>query len=110
MTIKIEDLVKRYLELQTLLDEATSEQSTIKAQLRQLGIGKHHTGAGPITVSPNRRFNAEQAAAVLTEINPDLIPACSDTVISSAKAKAVLPPAVYERCMKQSGEHKVSVG
>ena len=110
MTVHIEDLVKRYVELSTLIDEAMSEQEQIKAQFRQLGLGKHVTGAGPITISPNRRFNPEQAENVLRAINPDLIAACSETLLTSARAKQVLPPAVYEQCMKASDKYKVEVG
>lgn len=107
---KLLDYVKRYLELQSVIDDCKAEQEVIKADCRQLGLGKHTTGAGPVVVSPNRRWDAATAEQVLREINPDLIPACSETVLTSAKAKQVLPPAVYEQCMKASDNYKVSIG
>jgi hypothetical protein len=108
--VRLIEQVKRFLELGSIIDDAKAEQEMIKAQVRQLGLGKHTTGAGPIAVSPNRTWNAAQAEQVLREINPDLIAACSETVLTSAKAKAVLPPAVYERCMKVNPAYKVQIG
>lgn len=109
-TIKLSDLAKRYLELGAIIDSATEEQEAIKATLRQLGLGRFSTGVAPVVISPNRRFDAGLAEKVLGAINPDLIPACSETLITASKAKTVLPPAVYEQCMKANPNHKVQVG
>lgn len=103
-------LVRRYLQLGTIIDDAKQEQDVLKEKFRQLGVGKYQTDAAPVVVSPNRRFDRDTAEKVLRAINPDLIAACSETVLTAAKARAVLPPPVYESCMKASPDHKVNVG
>lgn len=45
----------------------------------------------------SHRFSADRAAELFAA-NPDLIAQISETSISSAKAKRVLPPAAYELC------------
>lgn len=107
---QIEALIKRYHELEVTRTQVVGEQSTIKAQLRVLGLGKTVTAAGSVTVSLNRRFDSEWATKVLAEINPDLIPACSISVVDAKLTRQVVGDDIYERCMKPAGEHKVSVG
>ena len=104
------EMVKRHQELGAIIDAATEEQESIKATFRQLGVGRYDVGDIPVTVSPNRRFDAGTAEPVLRAINPALVAACSETTLTAKKAKTVLPPDLYERCMKVSPEHKVKVG
>lgn len=103
------DLAAEYLDLKDrarVLDERIKQ---IVAQLRDaLGAGKHSAGEHTVTVTISRRFNADRAAEVLSS-NPELLAACQETVISSAKAKQVLAPAVYESLMVEQGDPRVSI-
>lgn len=97
--------VKRYLELDALKTDLTIEMEAIKARLREGGTQMAPCGV-KVTVSTNRRFSPERAAEVIPEA---LLPLCQDTVISSAKAKAALPPAIYEAAMVEVGEPRVTI-
>lgn len=109
-TARIDDLVARYLELEQRKASLVEEQDVIKNQLREaLDYGKHETGAGTVTLSVNRRFDPTLAREVLTRLNPALIDACSTTNLNAAAAKKILPPAVYEQCMKESKDPKVVI-
>jgi hypothetical protein len=109
-TTTVSELVARYAHLEQQRASIVEEQDVIKNQLREaLELGKHETDAGVVTLSVNRRFDPTLAREVLTGINPDLITACSTTVINAATAKKVLPPAVYEQCMKESKDPKVVI-
>lgn len=106
----VDDLVARYGELERRRQSIVHEQDFIKGQLRkELDLGKHELGTGVVTVSPNRRFDPTLAREVLTRLNPALIDACSTTTLNAAAAKKVLPPAVYEQCMKESADPKVAI-
>lgn len=97
--------VKRYLELDAHRADITIEMDAIKARLRDGGTQLAPCGV-KVTVTPNRRFSAELAAEVIPEA---LLPLCQETVISSAKAKAALPPAIYEAAMIEVGDKRVSI-
>lgn len=105
-------LVTEYLALEAHRAEITARQDHIKAFLRTtLPQGKHELdGTGTVTISVNRRFDAALAEQVLTNLNPALLDAVKETVISSAKAKKVLPPATYEQCMRDAGDPRISIG
>ena len=98
--------VRRYRELQTIIQAATDEQKTIKHDwITTLGVGRH----GDLTISPARRFSPELARQWVEANAPDLLPAITETVISTAKTKAVLPPAVYEQMMTPLGDPRVTL-
>lgn len=97
--------VKRYLELDALRADLTIEMDAIKARLREGGTQVAPCGV-KVTVSENRRFNAERALIVIPEV---LLPLCQDTVVSSAKAKAALPPTIYADCMVEVGDPRVTI-
>lgn len=106
----VDDLVARYAELERRRHSIVEEQDFIKGQLRkEFEVGKHELATGTVTLSPNRRFDPKVAEQVLTQINPALIQACSVTKLDAAAAKKVLPPAVYESCMKESPDPKVVI-
>jgi len=99
--------VRRYVELEAAKADIQVELETIKERLRQRGEGKHTAPCGVrVTVSPNRRFNPQLAADI---VPAELIPAIQTTSIDSKKAKAVLPPAMYEQAMAEVGEPRVVV-
>ena len=97
--------VKRYLELDEQRRKIEAEQAEIKHRLRDLGSGEHEAPCGvKVSVTPQRRFNAERARAVLPS---DLFSMCQATVVDTKTAKSVLPPALYESCMIESGVARV---
>lgn len=102
-------LRKRYLELGTKIEQYEEERDTIKARIRKLGAGTHAIGDGKATVSPQKRFDPELAEKVLVGINPDLVVACSKTVVVSSLVKLLLGDLVYEQCQKSSGEDRVTI-
>lgn len=109
-----EDLVfiglrKRYLELSAKIAQYEEERENIKVNFRRLGAGAHPIGDGKATVSPQRRFDPDIAEKVLTEINPDLLIACSKSVVDSGLVKLMLGDLVYDRCKKNVGEDKVQI-
>lgn len=109
-----EDLVfiglrKRYLELGAKIAQYEEERENIKVNFRRLGAGAHPIGEGKATVSPQYRFDPELAEKVLTDINPNLVAACSVVKIDPSLARAVLSPALYNQCKKSSGEDKVLI-
>lgn len=107
--IDVPALVQRYKDLTARRDDLQAEIDAILATARDLGLGKHATDHGTVAVGPNRRFNAELAETVLTGINPALVTACQSTVLDSKKVKATVPPAVYEQCMKDAPNLKVTI-
>lgn len=102
-------LRKRYLELGAKIEDYENERDNIKARVRRLGAGTHPIGEGRASVSPQRKFDPELAEKVLTEINPDLVRACSSLKIDSAKAKSVLSPSLYDQCKKSYDEDRVVI-
>jgi hypothetical protein len=102
---QLDNDVKRFLELDALRADITLEMDAIKERLREGGTQTAPCGV-KVTVSVNRRFDAGKAAEVISEA---LLPLCQETVISSAKAKAALPPAIYEAAMVEVGAPRVSV-
>jgi hypothetical protein len=99
--------VKSYVELDALKADVEIEQAAIKARLRELGTGVHHAPCGiAVSVTSNRRFNADKAAEV---IPPPLLEQIQSLVIDTKKARAVLPPTAYDACMVEVGEPRVSI-
>lgn len=102
-------LRKRYLELGAKIEDYENERSTIKARVRRLGAGTHAIGEGKVTITPQKRFSPQLAEEVLTRINPDLIPACSVSVITSGLVKQYYGELVYEQCQQSSGDDRVVI-
>lgn len=107
----LDDLRAQWLDLDARRESILEQQDAIKDQIRNLlDVGKHHTPSGGlVTLSPNRRFNPELAAQVLSAINPDLVVACSVTKVDSSLTKRKVGEEIYEHCMKDSGVPRVSI-
>lgn len=105
---ELDALTKRYLELDAKRSELAGECERIKLQLRaSLDLGTHTAPTGvKVIVSPNRRFDPKLAEQV---IPLELLSLVQSTGVDSKKAKAELPPKLYEACMKEAGEPKVSI-
>lgn len=98
--------VKRYLELDELIKDLMGEQSAIKARIRGLGTGVHHAPCGvDVSVTPQRRFNPDHAREVIPAA---FLPLVEVTVVDGKKAKAALPPAIYEQCQVETGDPRVT--
>ena len=96
--------VKRLVQLQDAIKHLAEEADLIKARIREHGSGQ--VGDLKVTVAPARRFSAQLAAQTLTA---DELKQITEVVISPTKAKAVLPPMVYESLTYPYGEARVSV-
>ena len=104
---QLDNDVKRYLELDAMKADLEAEQSIIKARLRGLGEGKYDAPCGvAVTIRPNRRFNPAKAEEI---VPAELIPAIQTLIINSKKAKALLPPALYEASMVAVGDPRVVI-
>lgn len=101
-------LAAEYLDLKARAAVLDDRMKQIVSELRDLGPGRHEAGTCTVTVSPSRRFDPDLARTVLAS-NPELLEACTEHVVSSAKAKQVLAPAVYESLMTPSGDPRVNV-
>lgn len=95
-------------ELREIQDRIGELKRAEKATLSRIGdlIGEQRGtveahGKPVLSVSYGKRFNVDQARVILAS-NPELLAACSETVIVPAKAKQVLPPAVYELCQVEN--------
>ena len=93
----IDDLISRYADLTAAKAELDDQLAAIRTQLAEYGAGTHAGQTGKVTITYPRRFQAKLAAQALAD-TPELIEACSSTTISASKAKAALPPALYQRC------------
>lgn len=104
-TAQLDTDVKRYVELDALRADLTLEMEAIKERLRDGGTQTAPCGI-KVTVSPNRRFDANRAASTLPA---ELLTLCQSVVVDSAKAKSNLPPAIYEGLMSEVGAPRVSI-
>lgn len=101
----LESLSNRLREVRSAITEYKKAESDLLARIR-LVVGEE---TGPIKaygktvleVSYARRFDPVVAAAILAH-EPDVLARCTETVVSAAKAKAVLPPETYARCQVAS--------
>lgn len=83
-----------------------AEEKDIKAQIRALVPGPDTYAAGGyvLSVSPNRRFDTATAERILPA---ELLDLCKVAKVDPAAARGVLPPALYQQCMKQVGDDRV---
>lgn len=104
----VDQLVADYLDINDKIQALTGQADTIKAALRDLGIGRHATTSGiPVVVTaPARRFNIDRAWTMLT---PDQQYLAVGPV--AAKVKAQLAPVLLDQCMDPgAGEPTVRIG
>lgn len=97
--------IARYRELDQMRRRIDEELDAIKARWRVHGVGKY----GDVTISENRRFSVTMCKQWVETNAPQLLPAITEEVISSSKAKQLLPPAVYDSMMAPIGDPRVSV-
>ncbi len=97
--------ITRYRELLAMQEAITSELNGLKNKWKQLTPGKY----GDVTVSQPRRFSPERALDWITQNAPTLLPQVQETVLSQAKVKATLPPAVYDQACCAAGSLTVRV-
>lgn len=109
-TTNLDTLVTEYLDLTDRLEQLGQRRDQIKAQLRDLGTGKHpcENLDATVTVSaPARRFDTAAFDKIVTD--EQLRAACTETAISGKLAKQVLAPTIYELCTVEGGEPRVTV-
>ena len=104
LTVDPEDL-KRYRELTLMQEQITDELNAIRAKWRKEGDGR----CGPVNVRTPRRLSPSLTQEWVEKNAPNLLPTIQETVISCSKAKAVLPPAIYETLLVPYGEPRVTV-
>ena len=97
--------ITRYRELLAMQEAITSELNGLKAKFKQNPPGKY----GDVTITQPKRYSPELALAWITTNAPNLLPQVQETVISQAKVKAVLPPAVYDSSCCALGPTSVRV-
>ncbi len=104
----LEDLAVQLARIQEAKNHLDEQEKQVKARIRDLTDGPDSYAAGPLTivVSPNRRFSPALAQQV---IPAELLGLCKKTVIDSATAKQVLPPAMYSECMQSVGDDRISL-
>lgn len=91
-----DQLISDYVDIRARIERLTAQADNLKAQLRDLGVGKHE-GPGGVVVTvapPARRFNLDRAITMLT---PEQLAVCQGPV--AAKVKGQLPPVLLEQCM-----------
>lgn len=103
-TPTFDDDVLRLVDLQAAQKQIEEEVEEIRERIRAHGSGA--VGDLKVTVTPQRRFSAQLAAEKLTA---EQLASIAETILSGAKAKAVLPPIVYESLMYEIGKPRVSV-
>ena len=96
--------VTRLLEIREQRTALDAEETHLKTLVRaHIPVGGAGTSNGEpiVTVSPNRRFNADLAKTTLA---PELLDLITVAKIDPPTAKKTLPPALYEQCMAEVGE------
>ena len=96
--------VTRLLEIRDLKTALDSEETFLKAQIREAipaGTTGTVNGTPVISVSLNRRFSPDLAAKTLPA---ELLSLVTVPTVHGPTAKKTLPPALYEACMSVVGE------
>ena len=103
---RLDQLISTYARITATISEYNEQLDQVKAELRQLGTGTHHGSNGTATITAQRRFDPQLAADTLPA---ELAAACTETSINAAKARKILPPALYEACSPETGQPRVTV-
>ena len=105
--VDVAQLAAEYDDLRARRDQIGARMNDVANELRTaLGRGTYEAGAYKVSISPNRRFDPDKARTVLP---PELLAACSETVVSAAKARQILAPLTYEALMVEVGDDRISV-
>lgn len=97
------ELLGRLVALNSQITDLTAAADEVKNKLREhcgLGAFTDH-GVKALSITPNRRFNADRAIAVLP---PELVALCTVPQVVSGVAKKNLPPALFEACTVEVGK------
>jgi hypothetical protein len=97
---QLDGLASRYLDLAEQIEKLAAEQDTIKALDATTAHGVK------VTVYRTRRFDARLASTV---VPAELLEQVTERVVDRAKAKALLPPALYEQCQSYAGRPTVRI-
>lgn len=107
---ELDDLVKRYIDLDARRTELADECESIKTRIRdELNDGQHETPSGvTVTVSPpSRSFNI---GAAINLLPVEALEQCRLDGYDPKKIKRFLAPALLDLCMDAgSGERRVSI-
>lgn len=107
-----------YLDLEAKRLAIVEAQDDIKARIRaayKVGTSVPFGDDGKVSLSPNRRFDPATAETVidqlfgagrLTDVD---VESMQTTIYASALVKRKLSPEDYERCMKESGDPRVTI-
>jgi len=104
LTDGMREVAARLLHLSAVRAEVDAEINELKAKLRStLTVGQRGTidGTPILSVTANRRFDPDYAAKNLPA---GLLAMCMVSVLDRTRAKSVLPPALFESCMREVGE------
>lgn len=95
----VDQLVQDLLDVQEQSAQLADRASSLKAQIaEQLGVGgEAQVGDVKVTVrEPNRRFNVQAAAKMLTA---EQVALATTETLDPSKVKQFLPPVLLEQCM-----------
>lgn len=104
----IDTLLAQWTQLIDARDQIDSQLDELRAQMADLGEGRHDGSAGRISVTRTKRFDKRTAATVLAD-HPEVLASVTETAISGSLAKKVLPPVLYEACQVQAPTPTVRV-
>lgn len=100
----LESLANRLREVQAGIKELKDTESDLKARIAVI-VGDARGpiqayGKDVLDVSYSHRFDPDLAASLLA--GTDYWDQITETAVVTAKAKAILPPALYEACQPES--------
>lgn len=106
------ELRQEYLEISNAIGQMQDRLDEIKAEARTLlPRGSYEIGdGGRVTISPNHRFDEEQARKAIPGPMLPLVmkEVPAHMIIDRFACKSELPKSLYEKCMKRQGEDRVS--
>lgn len=109
---RAEELRQEYLAISNAIGQMQDRLDEIKAEARKLlPRGTHEIGdGGRVTISPNHRFDEEQARKAIPGSMLPLVmkEVPAHMIIDRFACKSELPKSLYEKCMKRQGEDRVS--
>lgn len=107
---RLAEIHKRHEVLAQQIEDIKAEDETLKAEAAELlknELGTHEHDGGAVQLQPNRRWDDDTAREVIGAISPDILKAITIETLDSKKAKELLPPATYKKCMKDGARPKV---